>query len=113
MKQAFWVNLINSTSLLKLAEIILVKPGLLKKINSQFLWVSLQEKTKIAISGCELNMFQVIHSILRQNQEMPDVGIVKQAKCDPQLFENGIADLVVKNPTAANYMCCFQPCNLT
>lgn len=44
---------------------------------------------------------------------MPEVGIVKQAKCDTQLFENGIADLVVKNPTAANYMCCFQPCNET
>ena len=33
IKQAFWVNLINCTMLLKLAEIILVKPSLLKKIH--------------------------------------------------------------------------------
>ena len=67
--------------------------------------------TKIKISGCELDMFQVFHSVIRQYQVMPTVGIVKQSKLNKDLFDNGISDLVVREPTPANYMCLFWPCH--
>lgn len=54
-KETFWINLVNFMTLFKIAEISLIKPGFLKKLNNYALWQAFWTTNYIYISECRVN----------------------------------------------------------
>jgi hypothetical protein len=71
LKQAFWLNLINFLTLYKLAEISLVQPGILKRMDSFAMWHTFWESTTVYISKLKVSLSTIIFSFLRQHQQLP------------------------------------------
>lgn len=55
LKQAFWINLMNQMTLQKLAELMLARPALLKRMSSYAMWQTAWESSTVQLSMCELN----------------------------------------------------------
>ena len=110
LKQAFLLNLINFMSLFRLAETALIKPSLLKKLDSFAAWVAFWESTHIYISSCKLSLTEIVNTLLRQRQPIPNFSVVIPDKLAPSQLESEISSLVVKKPHPLNYFGIFIPC---
>lgn len=78
-------------TLLKVAEMILVKPTILRRMTSYAMWQTAWESSTIYIANCELNQYQIYSSIFRQKQSMPEFGVIMPPKQKRiEMYENGI-----------------------
>lgn len=110
IKQAFWLNLINFMTLFRLAETALIKPSLLKKLNSYAAWLTFWEGTFIYISSCKFSWSQIVHTMLRQKQKPPNFSIIVPDKQDYSTLEDAVKTMVVKKPHPLNLLGIFIPC---
>ena len=110
LKQAFLLNLINFMTLFRLAETALIKPSLLKKLDSFAAWVAFWESTHIYISKCKYSLTDIVNTLLRQHQDIPSFSVVIPDKKAPSMIGSDIKPLIVKKPHPLNYFGIFIPC---
>lgn len=110
LKQAFWLNLINFLTLYKLAEISLVQPGILKRMDSFAMWHTFWETTTVYISKLKVSLSTIIFSFLRQHQQLPQFSVILPEKQQSALFDSDIRPLIVEHPEPFNFYGVFIPC---
>lgn len=70
-KEMFWVNILNFMTLLKIAEICVINPALMRRMKSYSMWQTLWQYNKIYISECKLSQYTIFNTILRPDCELP------------------------------------------
>lgn len=106
IKQAFWLNLVNYYTLLKMAEYALTKPGTLKKINSFAMWQTFWQYNKVKVSKIQISLYLIIFHLLRNTLSLPNFSI---AMPEEQVDEDG-KYMIVKKPDPLNFYGVFIPC---
>lgn len=84
------LNLVNFMTLFRLAETALIKPSLLKKLDSFAAWVAFWESTSIYISKAKFSLTFIVNTLLRQHQDIPSFSVVIPDKTAPSMIEKEI-----------------------
>jgi len=82
-------------TLFKIAEICLIEPTLMKKMNCYAMWQTMWRHNTIYISDCKLNQWQIFNTILRSDLDLPQFGALMFKKESVDLLDAVIQPLVV------------------
>jgi hypothetical protein len=97
-------------TLLRIAEICLISPALMRKMNCFAKWQTIWANNKIYISECKLSQYDIFNTILRPNLDLPQFGALMFKKLSVGELDEVIRPLVVTERHHISQGGFFIPC---
>jgi hypothetical protein len=97
-------------TLLRIAEICLINPALMRRMKCFAMWQTMWVSNKIYISDCKLSQYDIFNTILRPNLELPQFGALMFKKLSVAELDEVIRPLVVNDRNRNNQAAFFIPC---
>ena len=97
-------------TLLRKAEICLIKPALMRRMKCFAMWQTMWVSNKIYISDCKLSQYDIFNTILRPNLELPQFGALMFKKLSVAELDEVIRPLVVNDRQRNNQAAFYIPC---
>jgi len=97
-------------TLLRIAEICLINPAVMRRMTCFAMWQTMWVSNKIYVSECKLSQYDILNTILRPNLDLPQFGALMFKKLSVTELDEVIRPLVVNDRNRFNQTGFYIPC---